>query len=199
MQKAGPHSQHISKNTWGKWSRKACDYCKRRACIICKQHFILLDCLVKLVVRCFWNMSFVSPFLFIGTHFQMQISCPLAQGVHISSKASMSASTCMCICCLGSAFFFILNISLNCFVGLAGYKFGSYTCGIVQGNKEGEWLNLQCHRRTVCANGIFVHELSVVCRMELQEASVQPCPNLQICATWFDPRNAGKFTWQKCN
>ena len=58
-------------------------------------NIILLDRLMNLVVKCFWNASFWSLFLFIGTHFRIftrKIFHPLAYSVRISSKASATAA-----------------------------------------------------------------------------------------------------------
>ena len=79
-------SQHVSNYTRGKRSRKALEYCERKACIICKQHFsILLNrfMVAKMFLKCTIH-SYAFP------NFCRQISRPLVYGVCISSKASVA-------------------------------------------------------------------------------------------------------------
>ena len=61
--------------------------CERKACIVCKEHFVLLDCLMNLVVKVLlkYNIHFSISFRwYTFPNFCMQISHPLAYC--ISSK-----------------------------------------------------------------------------------------------------------------
>ena len=68
--------------------------CGRKACIICKEHFIslnhLVSSVVKVVLKCGIRFS-ISLCWCSFPKFCTQISCPLAYGVCISSKANTTA------------------------------------------------------------------------------------------------------------
>ena len=79
----------LHKRSW-----KAHKYCEWKACIICKQHVSLLNRLMNLVVKVL--LKFIICFSisfrwYTFPNFCTQISCPLAYGVCISSKASATA------------------------------------------------------------------------------------------------------------
>ena len=69
-QKAGPVSKRL-KLIWGNRSRTACEYCERKARIVCELNiFISLKLLDEPCCKgCFRNASFISLFLFVGTRF----------------------------------------------------------------------------------------------------------------------------------
>ena len=45
--KIGTGSRHVSNYKWAEWSRKAREYCERKARIVCEQHFISPNRLVS--------------------------------------------------------------------------------------------------------------------------------------------------------
>ena len=94
--KSGTLPQHVSNYTWGKQSWKTHKYCDRKVCIICEQPFISLNRLLNLVakslLKCVIRFSISFP-LYTFPNSCLQISCPLAYSVHISSKASVAADT----------------------------------------------------------------------------------------------------------
>ena len=70
--KSGTRSQHVSNYTWGKRSRKAREYCERKARIVCEQHFSISLYRVS-DKRCFWNAPFIFRY-FVGTHFRIFVA-----------------------------------------------------------------------------------------------------------------------------
>ena len=79
-------SQHVSNYTWDKRSRKAREYCERKACIVCEQHFIIsLNRLmvIKMLEMRHWFLYFV------GTHFRMfPPLCSVTMFFFLSSEPS---------------------------------------------------------------------------------------------------------------
>ena len=83
--KSGTRSQHVSNYTRGKRSRKAREYCERKARIVC-EHFISLNRLMALVVTVLLKCSirFSISFRWYGfANFCTQISRPLGRCCHI--------------------------------------------------------------------------------------------------------------------
>ena len=90
--RSGTRSQHASKYTW---LRKTREYI-----MVKEKRPTFANLLFRLIVwwtlwqRCLWNASFVSLFIFVGTHFRIfctQNVRPLAYGVRISSQDSATA------------------------------------------------------------------------------------------------------------
>ena len=78
--KNGTRSQHVSNYSTGKRSQKAREYCERKACIVCKEHFISLNLLmnpvVKVLLKCVICFS-ISFHQYAFWNFCTQISRPL--------------------------------------------------------------------------------------------------------------------------
>ena len=77
--------------TWGKWSREANDHVRHESIVKVKATSCDEPSDKGSVPLIIITVSFVSLFLFVGTHFCTQICCPLAYGARIFSKASMTA------------------------------------------------------------------------------------------------------------
>ena len=103
--------QAITEHTW---------VCERKACIVCEEHFISLNCLMNLVVKvllkCGIRLS-ISFHWYTFPKFCMQISRPLAYCVRISWKLEWPLPVfCTLVSFFHNLFSSIITISQPCFI-----------------------------------------------------------------------------------